>query len=103
MYLCSIYEISSTKRINITQKYKYTKNIFHFYIGACATDDDCDGSSAVCKGDSTCGACAADTDCDGDPICKTDNTCGKYIYIYYILWEILYEKEKKTFIGHKYK
>ena len=27
------------------------------------------------------GACAADDDCDGDPICKTDNTCGTYTYV----------------------
>ena len=32
-----------------------------------------------------------DTDCDGDPICKTDNTCGKYIYV--LLYEISSTKE----------
>ena len=69
-------------------------NYSYNYSGTCAADGDCDGNNVVCKGDSTCGACAADTDCDGDPICKTDNTCGKYIYV--IFYEISSTKKYRT-------
>ena len=50
--------------------------------GKCSAFDDCDGDTVFCKvDDGTCGSCVSDTECDGIFICKTDNTCGRYIYM----------------------
>ena len=46
------------QKVYITQNYKRNININYFWTGDCAADDDC----------------------DGDPICKTDNTCGMCTY-----------------------